>query len=93
MKQKWELNAKKPVMKCGCVANAYRIDRETHEKHWCCIIHDTVDILEEELDLSGRQAKCTICGKMVDSDLNLPFFEYNKNGKMDQFYCGCKGWD
>lgn len=39
-----------------------------------------------------RWAECIYCGHSSSSLLDLPFFEAHPDG-VDEFYCGCKGWD
>ena len=43
--------------------------------------------------LDGRFAKCSYCGKMEKSALSLAFFKLSINNGMDEFYCGCRGWE
>lgn len=43
--------------------------------------------------IEGRVAKCSYCGKMLLSETTLPFFRHNPDNPLDEFYCGCKGWD
>lgn len=79
------------LMKCGHTANA-----ETNGKP-CCLIcapkKEAFEVITNLPDLTGRKAKCTDCDNIVDSNWNLPFFEYRPNEEYDRFYCGCYGWD
>lgn len=75
------------LMKCGHTANA-----ESNGKP-CCVICDCFEIDENKPDLTGRKARCSYCGKQVDSNFNLPFFEYKPNELFDSYYDGCFGWD
>lgn len=34
-----------------------------------------------------------ICGSIVPSSYDLPFFGYRPNDKYDAFYCGCQSWN
>lgn len=77
----------KPLMKCGHTANA-----ETFSGQPCCVICGCTEIVERP-SLKGRKAKCAYCGKIKDSDYNLPFFEYRPDREYDSYYCGCGGWD
>lgn len=80
----------RPVMKCGHVANA------TCEGKPCCIIcmpnKDAFIVMEEESNYDGRSARCTECGKIVNSNENLAFFKHTSS-EFDEYYCGCKGWN
>lgn len=83
----------KPLMKCGHSANGY--DAKTGNP--VCIIcsmitPDAEIVVEERPSLEGRKAKCGYGDKIVDSDYNLPFFEYRPDRKYDSYYCGCFGW-
>ena len=83
----------KPMMKCGHAANA--VDKDGNP---CCAIcagytPDAFIVEDKEIDLTGRKARCADCGRVTDSRLDLPFFEYRPNAKYDGYYCGCKGWD
>jgi len=81
------------MMKCGHAANA------TNEKgEPCCAIclglTPCAEIPVDTPDLTGRKAKCTICGEEEPSSINLPFFEYlGPEFDYDYYYCGCRGWD
>lgn len=80
------------LMKCGHTANAEYDDGKP-----CCLIcspkREAYEIVDEKPDLTGRKAKCTDCGEIVDSNWNLPFFEYCPDKEYDRFYSGCWGWD
>ena len=78
----------KPLMACGHVANAVTYDGKP-----CCVICGCYTVALTECDLAGRKAKCSCCGKVVDSKESLPFFEYRPEKEYDSFYCGCWGWD
>lgn len=82
------------MMKCGHVANG--IDKMGNPVCLICIS----DLKEAKIidnsplpDLTGRQAKCLDCGKIVESSLGLVFFDYRPKHAFDSFYCGCKGWE
>lgn len=47
----------------------------------------------EEVDLTGRFAKCSYCGKLEPSTNYLAFFRHHKHLEYDEYYCGCRGWD
>ncbi|MBQ7277351.1 MAG: hypothetical protein IJS58_08925 [Bacilli bacterium] len=80
------------LMKCGHTANAEYDDGKP-----CCLIcspkREAYEVVDEKPNLTGRKAKCTDCGEIVDSNWNLPFFEYCPDKEYDRFYSGCWGWD
>lgn len=80
------------LMKCGHTANAEYDDGKP-----CCLIcspkREAYEVVDDKPDLTGRKAKCTDCGEIVDSNWNLPFFEYCPDKEYDKFYSGCWGWD
>lgn len=80
------------LMKCGHTANA-----EYDNGKPCCLIcspkREAYEVVEDKPNLTGRKAKCTDCGEIVDSNWNLPFFEYCPDKEYDRFYSGCWGWD
>jgi hypothetical protein len=90
MRQKYDRLDPKPVMTCGCVANA--IMAIGGEDYHACVIHGTTDIMDTP-SLTGRKARCDYCHKTVDSQVSLPFFRYQQNNDEDRYYCGCRGWD
>lgn len=49
--------------------------------------------IEENHPEEGREAKCSLCGKIAKSSLDLAFFEYRPDDETDSYYCGCIGWD
>ena len=80
------------LMKCGHTANA-----EYDNGKPCCLIcspkREAYEVVDNKPNLTGRKAKCTDCGEIVDSNWNLPFFEYCPDKEYDRFYSGCWGWD
>ena len=80
------------LMKCGQTANAEYDDGKP-----CCLIcspkREAYEVVDDKPDLTGRKAECTDCGEIVDSNWNLPFFEYCPDKEYDRFYSGCWGWD
>jgi len=45
-------------------------------------------------DLTGRMARCSYGAHADrDSSFDLPFFKYRPTYEMDEYYCGCFGWD
>jgi len=80
------------LMKCGHTANA-----EYDNGKPCCLIcspkREAYEVVDDKPNLTGRKAKCTDCGEIVDSNWNLPFFEYCPDKEYDRFYSGCWGWD
>lgn len=83
-----------PMMKCGHAANA--IDGANRP---CCaicaMVHGdaarTVDTSPP--DLTGRAATCAYCGSRTPSSARLAFFKHTPSRPMDDYYCGCRGWD
>ena len=96
------------LMKCGHVANA-EIQLEDGSTVSCCAIcyglKDGADQVERECcgtdGLNGRKARCVYstprpgnkCRGEVDSNWDLPFFQYQPDQAYDAYYCGCWGWD
>ena len=78
----------RPLMKCGHIANAFDSNNNP-----CCAICGCYEIADVDVDLEGRKAKCSECGKITDSNINLPFFMYQPEEEYDDYYCGCFGWD
>jgi hypothetical protein len=92
-------------MACGHSANAEQV-LEDGTRIPACAICNCNKISEEQIDLTGRKARCGYYGKTfkhrgrmvtcsgeVDSKLSLAFFEHKPNQKYDEYYCGCLGWD
>jgi len=81
------------LMKCGCRANA--VDPDTQRP--VCVIHlglcAEAVMVAEAPNLEGRIAKCSDCSTIDKSSLSMPFFEHRPNQEMDQYYCGCRGWN
>lgn len=81
------------LLACGCEPNCS--DLKTGEVNTC--LHGTKELVE--VDLSGREARCTSCSRTTPSDKPLPgytcipFFVYTPDKKFDSMYCGCRGWD
>lgn len=48
-------------------------------------------ILNKKPKKDDRMAKCMYCKTMSVSHDDLPFF--NAKPEVDEYYCGCKGWD
>lgn len=80
------------LMKCGHTSNA--TDENGNPVCLICvgIKKGAEEIAEYQPDLKNREAKCMDCGKKVNSELNLPFFEHKPESEYDRFYCGCRGW-
>ncbi len=71
---------KTTLMKCGHTAQA--IVSKTKEPV-CLICHGNPEAavpVKMLPDLSGRLAKCTMCGRKEKSSIDLPFFEYRGLG-------------
>lgn len=82
----------RPIMKCGHTANSYILKGALRIP--ICVICDCIEQAPKPL-LEGRFAVCRECGRVVESDWNLPFFHYQKDNEQneDSYYCGCYGWD
>lgn len=82
-------------MQCGCRATS--VDILNGNKPVCVIhfgIHPGATIpMATEPDLTGRAAKCALCGKAKPSNKMLPFFESRPDQTHDCYYCGCRGFD
>jgi len=91
----------KPMMKCGHVANAVTADNQPG-----CVFCNCTEISKQEIDLTGRKARCAYYGKIVKlqgrtscckseskSSTSLPFFKHKPENQYDEYYCGCQGWD
>ena len=77
------------MMACGHSPNA--VDGNGNP---CCVICDCHIV--RELDVSvlyNRKAKCSECGRVVDSSADLAFFKCRPDCEYDEFYDGCNGWD
>ena len=86
---------KEVLMKCGHTANS--VFKYNGEYKPCCAIcfgitNDAVEEVELQ-SLENRKAKCSWCGKEVDSRYSLPFFKHKPDKEYDTFYCGCGGWN
>lgn len=80
------------MMRCGCVAQG-----KTKDGKPVCVTHSGIKDGAHEIEtnlpnLDGRKAKCCHCGKVVESKLDLPYFEHHPNSKFDGYYSGCLGW-
>ena len=87
---------KRYLMKCGHRDNARTADHKP-----CCVLctgNPAAFIIDREIlddadGLEGRHAVCEMCGRRVDSQWSLPFFEYRPGKNTDTYYCGCGGWN
>lgn len=80
------------MMACGHAANA----KDGRGNPCCAIcigITPKASRVVESVDLTGRMAKCTECGKQVPSSMKLAFFEHRPAHGIDKYYCGCRGWN
>jgi hypothetical protein len=69
-----------PMMKCGHAANA-SIRTPEGDKPCCAICNGPEAFtIDAPPSLDGRKSKCAQCGKIVDSKVDLPFFEYRGPG-------------
>jgi hypothetical protein len=79
------------LMQCGCAVYPQSDGR------YICVVHygikpEATIINDSPPDLFARSAQCS-CGLKEPSNLNLPFFKYEPNYKVDSFYCGHAGWN
>lgn len=87
------------LMACGHVSNAN--ESVTHRPVCVICVGTDKDLQARTIvrkcsgndGLEGRKAKCCYGDKVVNSNWNLPFFEYRPNCEFDSYYCGCFGWD
>ena len=86
---------KKYLMGCGHVSNA-----TMGGKPVCAIcrgIDDGAQVVVHEvvgsIGLEDRKARCVYCKQTIDSNWNLPFFNYLPHNDFDEYYDGCRGWD
>ena len=80
------------IMKCGHSPNA--TTRINGKDIPYCVICDCYELEDFNNNiLKDRKAKCGYCGKIVDSNENLPFFEYRPTNETDSYYCRCRGWN
>lgn len=40
-----------------------------------------------------RRARCFQCGYVTASDPDLPFYRLRPEEAVDEYYCGCRGFD
>jgi len=76
-------------MDCGCAASG--VDTKTREP--VCLTHGERRVIPAP-DLTGRQAKCSYgAHKILPSNVRLAFFKHHPDKELDEYYCGCFGWD
>lgn len=80
-----------PLMECGCVASS--LIKKANGWVKGCGVHGCTKEAEEQPDLTGRKAKCSYGGAVVNSSFSLAFFKYKPDEEYDEYYCGCYGWD
>lgn len=84
----------KPMMKCGHAANAIKMGTNEPVCVICFGIVAGADEIADSPDLTGRKARCAYGNHaIVDSSPDLAFFEHKPEKQMDEYYCGCHGWD
>lgn len=86
-----------PRMKCGHSANASH-QTEEGAKPVCLICAGIVpgayEVDEDPPSLEGRMMVCRYHRKdQVPSNPNAAFFGHRPDQDVDEYYCGCKGWD
>ena len=64
-------------------------DIEEKLEFYCHKCHRGIDLPPVQTNVKY----CSYCGHEKKSSFDLPFFEYRKDKKTDEYYCGCKGWD
>jgi len=79
------------MMKCGCSQNG---SRKNNDGTWIegCVIHSCYEPIETP-SLENRKAKCSYGCKITESTTSLAFFRHQPQKEMDEYYCGCYGWD
>jgi len=85
------------LMKCGHAANG----KDGNSNPVCVICLGTTPdartVVQDNPNLTGRKARCTYyggkCKSEIDSNFNLPFFNYRPDREYDEYYCGCYGWN
>lgn len=78
------------VMACGCTSHAKRKTEDGYVP--ACIVHDCIEVLDDQPDLIGRTAFCAY-GKHAEkpSSPELPFFEYHGPGSASaRELCECR---
>lgn len=81
----------RPLMQCGHVALFQKKfeDNGSIVDVPVCLRCGCYTIEKESVDLRKRKCRCSMCGKLVKSNLNLDGFRYRKNSVFDVYYCGC----
>jgi hypothetical protein len=69
-----------PLMKCGCVSNCHRINKDGTKTEGC-LVHECFEISKENISLVGRNATCSYFGKMKP----------NRRYCNDECNYGCRG--
>lgn len=81
----------RPLMDCGHVA----LFQKKFENNGAivevpvCLRCGCYTVEKENVDLRDRKCRCSMCGKIVKSNLDLDGFRYRKNSVFDIYYCGC----
>jgi len=77
------------IMKCGCTPISS--DREGNR---FCGVHRCYEQLNPQPDLTNRMAVCCWGDhKHTPSSPTLPWFRYSFVGRVDNYDCGCRGFD
>ena len=66
------------MMACGHAANSVNTKTGQPSCIICIGIYPGAETIVVAPDLTNRTSKCSDCGKMAPSRLNLPFFEYRR---------------
>lgn len=80
------------LMKCGHSAQG----RKGNGRPVCVICYGLdpgADQVADSPDLSSRDARCYYCKRVTKSNVELPFFTYQPEDPLDDYYCGCHGWN
>ena len=81
------------MMGCGHSANAKNEDGGP-VCAICVGLDPRATVIVEPPNLSGRKAHCSYgAHAIVDSSIDLAFFEHRPDVPEDVYYCGCYGWD
>jgi hypothetical protein len=97
-----------PMMKCGHTAQGTR-ESDGHPVCIICLMsggpEDPATIIEDNLpDLSNRRMQCSYTRgqnglpcptrtEPIPSRVDAAFFSHRPDRPLDEFYCGCWGWD
>ena len=76
------------LLTCGHAANS-----TDYQQRPACSICGDIKVAAAQPNLIGRLARCQYGDRSVASSYELPFFKYRVDRDMDEYYCGCYGWN